>query len=203
MIAARQPTPSPLHALLSQTFAGDASAARALAETLLLPTIEAAVSKYLFGRARQFFEKDDLVQEVFEHLCKNQWQKLRLYDPSRGTLENFLFEVSRSFVRDNSRRRPPPDPSDDLTEHSAPSGDPEDALQVSRAMERVLAALDDDELLLFRWVYLEGLGRPELASRTQLSLEAIYKRVQRMEAKVKVALSNSEKPLRTPKGAHP
>ena len=203
MIAARQPPPELLSTLLSQTFAGSASAARTLAETLLLPAIEAAVSKYLFGRARQFFEKDDLVQEVFEHLCKNQWQKLRLYDQDRGTLENFLFEVSRSWIRDNSRRRPPPAPVEDMDEHEVPDSGPENALQLSRAMERVLTVLDENELLLFRWVYLEGLGRAEVAGRVQLSLEATYKRIQRMETKVKGTLSNSEKPLRTPKGAQP
>src|SRR5689334_14908342 len=101
MVAQQKPE-SPVLGWLERALAGDPGAARKLSETLLLPTIEAAVSKYLFGRAKRFFEKEDLVHEIFAHLCSNGWEKLRLYDVKRGTLEAFVFEVARSWIRDHS-----------------------------------------------------------------------------------------------------
>lgn len=191
IVAPQSPKDSVLE-LLNLTFSGNPAAERKLAETLLLPTIEAAVSKYLFGRAKQFFEKEDLVHEIFAHICCNGWEKLRLYDAQRGTLEAFVFEVSRSWIRDHSRRRPPPTPEADLDEHVIPDSGPEAALRLSRTVAAVLANLDESEVLLFRWLYLENVERAEIAARIQLSMEATYKRIQRMESKVKKALSNPE-----------
>lgn len=178
--------------LLNLALSGNPNAERKLAETLLLPTIEAAVSKYLFGRAKQFFEKEDLVHEIFAHFCSDGWEKLRNYDARRGTLEAFVFEVSRSWIRDHSRRRPPPTPDEGLDEHITPDSGPEAALRLSRTVSAVLATLDENEVLLFRWVYLENVDRTEIAGRIQLSMEATYKRIQRMESKVKKALANPE-----------
>ncbi|HMY15009.1 MAG TPA: sigma-70 family RNA polymerase sigma factor [Polyangium sp.] len=178
--------------LLERALRGDPAAERRLSETLLLPTIEAAVSKYLFGRAKLFFEKEDLIHEIFAHLYSNGWEKLRHYEPQRGTLEAFVFEVARSWIRDHSRRNPPPTPEADLDEHVVPDSGPEAALRLSRTVAAVLAVLDEDEVLLFRWLYLENIDRVEIAARIQLSMEATYKRIQRMEAKVKKALSNPE-----------
>lgn len=191
-ILAQQKPESSVLGLLKHALAGDPAAERRLSETLLLPTIEAAVSKYLFGRAKRFFEKEDLVHEIFAHFCSNGWEKLRLYDANRGTLEAFVFEVARSWIRDHSRRIPPPTPEADLDEHAVPDSGPEAALRLSRTVATVLAILDEDEVLLFRWLYLENVERADIAARIQLSMEATYKRIQRMEAKVKKALSNPE-----------
>lgn len=188
----QQKPESPVLGLLERALSGDPGAERRLAESLLLPTLEAAVSKYLFGRAKNFFEKEDLVQEIFAHLCSNGWEKLRLYDSKRGTLEAFVFEVSRNWIRDHSRKIPPPTPDANLDEHAIPDSGPEAALRLSRTVAAVLGVLDEDEVLLFRWLYLEDVERVEIAARIQLSMEATYKRIQRMEAKVKKALSNPE-----------
>lgn len=178
--------------LLDRSFRGDSVAERTLSETLLVPMVDAAVSKYLFGRAKQFFEKEDLVQEVFEYLYRNNWQKLKLYNAARGTLETFVFEVCRSWIRDHSRKTPPPIAEADMDEHAVPDSGPEGALRFSRTVHAVLAVLDEDEVMLFRWVYLERVERVDVAARLQLSVDATYKRIQRMEAKVKRALSNPE-----------
>lgn len=199
MVALQMPE-NPMLGVLERALAGDPAAERRLSEMLLLPTIEAAVSKYLFGRAKRFFEKEDLVHEIFAHLCGNGWEKLRLYDAKRGTLEAFVFEVSRSWIRDHSRRIPPPTPEADVDEHAVPDSGPEAALRLSRAVAAVLATLDADEVLLFRWVYLENVERADIASRLQLSMEATYKRIQRMEAKVKKALSQPESQATNPSG---
>ncbi len=50
-------------------------------------------------------EVEDLTQEVFLRLCRDEFRLLRSYDPSRASLSTWLTIVSRSTVRDALRRR--------------------------------------------------------------------------------------------------
>jgi len=55
--------------------------------------------------AREEGEADDLVQEVFARLCKDEFRLLRSYDPQRAGLSTWLTIVARSTARDATRRR--------------------------------------------------------------------------------------------------
>jgi RNA polymerase sigma factor (sigma-70 family) len=48
---------------------------------------------------------EDLTQEVFVRLCKDNFRLLRTYDPARAALSTWLTIVSRSTARDALRRR--------------------------------------------------------------------------------------------------
>lgn len=48
---------------------------------------------------------EDLVQEVFFRLCKDDFRLLRSYDPSRAGITTWLTIVARSAARDATRRR--------------------------------------------------------------------------------------------------
>jgi len=48
---------------------------------------------------------DDLTQEVFVRLCKDNFRLLRTYDPTRAALSTWLTIVARSTARDALRRR--------------------------------------------------------------------------------------------------
>ena len=48
---------------------------------------------------------EDLTQEVFVRLCKDQFRLLRTYDPARAALSTWLTIVARSTARDALRRR--------------------------------------------------------------------------------------------------
>jgi RNA polymerase sigma factor (sigma-70 family) len=50
-------------------------------------------------------EVEDLTQEVFVRLCKDQFRLLRSYDPARAALSTWLSIVARSTARDALRRR--------------------------------------------------------------------------------------------------
>jgi RNA polymerase sigma-70 factor (ECF subfamily) len=50
-------------------------------------------------------EIEDLTQEVFVRLCKDDFRLLRSYDPARASLSTWLTIVARSTVRDALRRR--------------------------------------------------------------------------------------------------
>src|SRR5213080_1616379 len=50
-------------------------------------------------------EVEDLTQEVFVRLCKDDFRLLRSYDPTRAALSTWLTIVARSTARDALRRK--------------------------------------------------------------------------------------------------
>ena len=65
-------------------------------------------------------EVEDLTQEVFVRLCKDDFRLLRTYDPARASLSTWITIVARSTARDGLRRRraetvPPCKPTISLT----------------------------------------------------------------------------------------
>ena len=50
-------------------------------------------------------EIEDLTQDVFVRLCKDNFRLLRSYDPARAALSTWLTIVARSTARDGMRRR--------------------------------------------------------------------------------------------------
>ena len=59
------------------------------------------------GVAREAAEVEDLAQEVFVRLCKDDFRLLRSYDPTRAGLSTWITIVARSTARDAMRRHRP------------------------------------------------------------------------------------------------
>ncbi len=59
------------------------------------------------GVAREVGEVEDLTQEVFLRLCKDDFRLLRGYDPARAGLSTWITIVARSTARDAMRRYRP------------------------------------------------------------------------------------------------
>ncbi len=57
------------------------------------------------GTASIYGDVEDLTQEVFVRLCKDDFRLLRTYDPERAALSTWLTIVARSTARDALRRR--------------------------------------------------------------------------------------------------
>jgi RNA polymerase sigma-70 factor (ECF subfamily) len=57
---------------------------------------------------------EDLAQEVFVRLCKDDFRLLRTYDAARASLSTWITIVARSTARDALRRRRPDSVSIDL-----------------------------------------------------------------------------------------
>jgi len=57
--------------------------------------------------AREAGEVEDLTQEVFLRLCKDDFRLLRGYDPARAGLSTWITNVARSTARDAMRRYRP------------------------------------------------------------------------------------------------
>ncbi len=59
------------------------------------------------GVAHQSGDIEDLTQEVFVRLCKDDFRLLRSYDATRASLSTWITIVARSTARDALRRRRP------------------------------------------------------------------------------------------------
>ena len=59
------------------------------------------------GVAREAAEVEDLAQEVFFRLCKDDFRLLRSYDPARAGLSTWITIIARSTARDAMRRYRP------------------------------------------------------------------------------------------------
>jgi DNA-directed RNA polymerase specialized sigma24 family protein len=59
------------------------------------------------GVAAASGDVEDLTQEVFVRLCKDDFRLLRTYDASRAALSTWITIVARSTARDGLRRRRP------------------------------------------------------------------------------------------------
>ncbi|MBV8333974.1 MAG: sigma-70 family RNA polymerase sigma factor [Alphaproteobacteria bacterium] len=59
------------------------------------------------GVARDNADVEDLTQEVFVRLCRDDFRLLRSYDPARAGLSTWLTIVARSTARDAMRRHRP------------------------------------------------------------------------------------------------
>jgi len=59
------------------------------------------------GVAREAGEVEDLVQEVFLRLCRDDFRLLRNYDPTRAQLSTWVTIIARSTARDALRRHRP------------------------------------------------------------------------------------------------
>jgi RNA polymerase sigma factor (sigma-70 family) len=70
------------------------------------------------GVAREGTEVEDLVQEVFLRLCRDDFRLLRTYDPARAQLSTWVTIIARSTARDAMRRhRPVVVPIEAVPEH--------------------------------------------------------------------------------------
>jgi RNA polymerase sigma factor (sigma-70 family) len=59
------------------------------------------------GVARDSTDVEDLTQEVFVRLCRDDFRLLRSYDPARAGLSTWLTIIARSTARDAMRRHRP------------------------------------------------------------------------------------------------
>jgi|SRR6185503_19610689 len=185
-------------ALLRGTLSGDARATRDLLRHVIIPVIEAAVCREALRARRLRTEVEDVVQEVLDRLYEDDWVRLRRFDPERGTLSAYVAKIARNLAIDVVRQPHLTEREEELETHALAASGPESNMRLGETLDRLSAALDDDDLLLLRWLWFEGLERTEIAARLGISIAALYKRSQRLEALVRDLLSSeeSQSPLR-------
>ncbi|WP_366553072.1 RNA polymerase sigma factor [Aquibaculum sediminis] len=111
---------------ISRLIAGDRSAWDAFVRDAA-PVVLAAARRTL-ERAGRTNEADDVVQQVFEKLVRDDFRLLRTYDPGRAQLSTWLSVVTNSAALDHLRRlKRAPEPREILPEDgetTPPAADP-------------------------------------------------------------------------------
>jgi RNA polymerase sigma-70 factor (ECF subfamily) len=118
-------------------------------DPLVRGPVRIALRRWRNGRIGNL-DQDDLVSEVFAQLYADGGRDLKLYDPSRGTLENFISMYTRSRLRDLQKKEmrreklfPAPGPMGDAAEELPHNGALPDAIiEAQQEAKKVRECLD-------------------------------------------------------------
>ena len=91
------------------------------------------------GVASVYGDIEDLTQDVFVRLCKDDFRLLRTYDPARASLSTWITIVARSTARDGLRRRRPESVPIDAVPEAQLAIDPVEPVQKLKLPEALLS----------------------------------------------------------------
>ena len=91
------------------------------------------------GVASVYGDVEDLTQDVFVRLCKDDFRLLRSYDPGRASLSTWITIVARSTARDGLRRRRPEGVPIDAVPEAQLAIDPVEPVQKLKLPEALLS----------------------------------------------------------------
>ena len=201
--------------LIRAVLAGDRRAARALVRRLT-PVIHSRVARCLvaskagIGRDRRQ-EVADLTQDIFRLLFDHDGRVLRRWDPEAGlSLDNFVGLVARrhalSVLRSGTRTPWRDDPVEDIERLITTTADPEQLVCTQDLLVGIIdeleAELSPKGWLLFRRLFVDEAGVPELVAELGMTRDAIYAWRSRLgkliRQKVGERMSDAEAAGRTP-----
>ena len=91
------------------------------------------------GVASVYGDVEDLTQDVFVRLCKDDFRLLRTYDPARASLSTWITIVARSTARDGLRRRRPESVPIDAVPEAQLAIDPVEPVEKLKLPEALLS----------------------------------------------------------------
>ena len=129
---------------------------------------------------------EDLTQEVFVRLCKDDFRLLRTYDPARAALSTWLTIVARSTARDALRRRRPDSVPIEAVPEAQLAVDPVEPVRklklpealLSPRQREILAMLYDREMDVAEIAQLLGIDPQTVRSahhKAMIKLRAHFK----------------------------
>lgn len=122
-------------------------------------------------------EAEELAQETLVAV----WQKAHLYDPRQAAVSTWIFRIARNRRIDAQRRQRRPElTADDPVLMPPEIQAPDDLLareQVDEVVREHLAGLPQDQLVLVRAAFYEGLSHSEIAAAFDLPLGTVKSRI--------------------------
>lgn len=180
------------HAVINGAIRGDPRDAASLVDRLL-PVIRARVRRRLaYAGARYAEEADDLFQEVWHLLLRDEGRVLRAWQPERGaSLENYVGlvaerEVGNHLTRWHARKRGGGlDPVDERALETVASND--DSPEVTATTRdlgnalwsHVTGALSSRCALVFQYVFVDHRDSAQVAKTLGIPTQAVYNCVRR------------------------
>ena len=143
------------------------------------------VMGYIRARIRSSAEAEDLHSEVFEKILK----KIEEFDPSKASLNTWIFTITRNTVIDHFRRSKP---SEELDENLSDNVELDEDLLNSETLSELAAALRKlpqqmMDIIVLR--YYDGKPLTEIAEMMNLSYGAVKLRHQNAVLMLRQALT--------------
>lgn len=138
-------------------------------------------------------EMEDLVGAVCLDLVRDDYRKLKLFDPDRGyRLSSWVGLIATNVAHDALRRRAPAASSTDdaqgpMAELKSPLPDPleqADHREQVELLARAVTFLSPTEQEFVARYYVEGLTPEEIAVATGVSVNTVYSRKNKVRAKL-------------------
>ena len=144
------------------------------------------VMGYIRARIRSSAEAEDLHSEVFEKVLK----KIGEFDPSKASLNTWIFTITRNTVIDHFRRSKP---SEELDENLSDNIELDEDLLNSETLSELAAALRKlpqqmMDIIVLR--YYDGKPLTEIAEMMNLSYGAVKLRHQNAVLMLRQALAD-------------
>lgn len=187
-------------------------------ERLILACIRRALRRYGASHAEEDIE--DLASQTAVNLVKDDYKKLRTFDPGRGyKLSSWVGLIATNTALDSLRRRAPTDvwaaASIDDTDPGLPAltsaaRTPSEELERKdsvRLAQQAILDLSDSERLFLEYYYVEELEPEEIARLMGISLNTVYSRKnkirEKLAARVSSFMPSDEEDAPDPEGSEP
>jgi RNA polymerase sigma-70 factor (ECF subfamily) len=166
-----------------------------------------------YGAAFNEEDIEDLVSATALNIVKDDYKKLRAFDPSRGyKLSSWLGLIATNSAHDALRRRGPTEmwsavalddtaPVPLQSEHPLASETLESQDQ-ARELRAAIAQLSPSERLFMDYYYVQELDPETIARLMSISVNTVYSRKNKIREKLRIIVTKNQ-PGRTRKGEAP
>lgn len=167
-------------------------------ERLIIACVRRVLHRYTASTTPEDLE--DIVNNVCLDLVRDDYKKLKAYDPERGyKVSSWVGLISTNIAHDALRRRGPAhfsldDPDYSVPEAPDPSPSPMETAVKREQLDAVNAAislLSPGEQIFVHYYYGEGLDPAEIAEILGISVNTVYSRKNKVRANLKKLLARS------------
>lgn len=148
------------------------------------------VKSYLLRLGADNAQAEEITQDVMVTV----WRKAQLFDRAQASVSTWIFRIARNRRIDVFRRtrKPDLDPEEPMILPSAAEA-PDARIEIMETETRVRAAMKDlpeEQLLLLRMAFYEGLSHREIADKLDVPLGTVKSRIRLAFGKMKARLED-------------
>ena len=133
-------------------------------------------------------------EEITQDVMVTVWRKATLFDRAQASVSTWIFRIARNRRIDVFRRtkRPDLDPEETMILPAAVEapGERIEAMQTEVRVREAMRDLPEEQLLLLRLAFYEGLSHREIAEKLDVPLGTVKSRIRLAFAKMKSRLDD-------------
>jgi RNA polymerase sigma-70 factor (ECF subfamily) len=133
-------------------------------------------------------------EEITQDVMVTVWRKAALFDRAQASVSTWIFRIARNRRIDVFRRtkRPDLDPEEAMVLPAAVEapGERIEAMQTEARVREAMRDLPEEQLLLLRLAFYEGLSHREIAEKLDVPLGTVKSRIRLAFAKMKSRLDD-------------